>query len=71
MKLNIATFILLTFLTLIGGLAGTYFFATWETLLRPLRDVASMAVLITSLIVAGIFIVAALAKVGAGRPSSE
>ena len=49
-------------LTLAVGLLGTYFFATWNTLSRELKDVTSMLVLITSLIIAGILIVRILSK---------
>mgnify|MGYP001178622763 CR=1 FL=1 len=62
--LSMKTSHLISFALLILGLGlwGTWFFSTLETLSRTLRDISSMAVLIASLLAAGVFIVQALAK---------
>ena len=62
LNLKISNLISLALLALGSGLWGTWFFSTWETLSRTLRDISSMTVLAASLFIAGVFIVQALAK---------
>ncbi|MFQ5443589.1 MAG: hypothetical protein ACE5EK_03120 [Nitrospinales bacterium] len=70
MKLKISNLILGIALAMGGGLYGTYFFATWETLARPLRDCTSMVMLLTSLLISGFLIVITLIKIGESRSPS-
>lgn len=62
MNKNIIKLFICTLLTLVGGLWGTHFFSTWETLSLPLRDFSSMFMLLGSLFVAGVLIVLLLSK---------
>lgn len=71
MRFNATNLYFLTALSLGGGVAGTWFFATWESLSRTARDAASMAVLAASLVIAGVFLVLALAKARNGKPPSR
>lgn len=67
MNLKISNLILGIVIALGGGLYATYFFATWETLARPLRDCTSMVALLSSLIISGFLIVITLIKIGETR----
>ena len=71
MQIKPTNLILLVILSLGAGVAGTWFFATMETVSRPVRDVIDMAVLFAGLITAGYFLVILLAKTGSGKTPSE
>jgi len=47
---------------------ATWYFSTWETLSRPLRDSLSMLVLFSNLLIAGILIVVILIRADRPRP---
>lgn len=71
MKTGIIQLLLIVFLALGGGIAGTWYFATLDTLSRPLRDGLSMLVLSVSLLIAGILIVAILIRTDTNRPRAK
>tara|TARA_B100000686_G_scaffold355261_1_gene471726 strand:- start:3882 stop:4100 length:219 start_codon:yes stop_codon:yes gene_type:complete len=62
LNLKISHLILLILLTIGFGVLGTWFFSTWKALSRNLQDISSMTLLSVTLLIAGVFIVQALAK---------
>ncbi|MFQ5716946.1 MAG: hypothetical protein ACE5GQ_07555 [Nitrospinales bacterium] len=71
MRFSATNLCFLIALSLGGGVAGAWFFATWESLSRAARDAASMAALAMGLVIAGVFLALALAKAGGGKPPSK